>query len=66
MEQSVTDSVEASVGISVFLSPGEPIKCLFKQRFSDFVVNEVTPERELVFLSDPHLWKDFSSVKESH
>lgn len=38
-----TMDLERLVGITAFLSEGKPIECLFKQRFSDFVVNEVTP-----------------------
>ena len=30
------------------------------------MVNEVTPQQEIVFLKNHDLWKEFSSVKESH
>lgn len=57
------DSVEQSVGISSFLQEGKKIDCLFKYRFADFVVNEISQDGTIIFLKDADLWKDFASVK---
>jgi hypothetical protein len=42
---------EIDIGITHFISKGEEIKGAYKYKYSDFIVNEITPEGEVVFLN---------------
>lgn len=44
------DNFEESVGICAFANSSKGVQGILKQRFSDFVVREVTTEGEVVFL----------------
>eukprot|EP01134_Creolimax_fragrantissima_P000881 CFRG0881T1 len=42
---------EAMCGIESYTTPGEEFHCILKHRFSDFVVNEIDPEGNVVHLT---------------
>ncbi|KAK3117778.1 multisubstrate pseudouridine synthase 7 [Teratosphaeriaceae sp. CCFEE 6253] len=44
---------ERAVGITVFVSPHAPgFECVFKHRYTDFLVNEILPSGEVLHLTD--------------
>jgi len=46
---------EEDLGLAVFISPHEPFQAVFKQRYTDFVVNEIDKDGNVVHLTDQHL-----------
>ncbi|KNC82359.1 hypothetical protein SARC_05352 [Sphaeroforma arctica JP610] len=42
---------EAMAGIEAFTTPGTPFHCILKHRYSDFVVNEIDPDGNVVHLT---------------
>ena len=47
------DAQERAVGITTYVAPGEPgFTCVVKQRYTDFLVNEILPSGGVVHLTD--------------
>jgi hypothetical protein len=42
--QSLTNNREISVGITAYTTIEEPFSGVFKQKYADFLVNEITPD----------------------
>lgn len=57
---------ERAVGISVFVRPDVPgYQCIVKQRYSDFLVNEVLPSGEVLRLTDVSVDQDRKRKREA-
>ncbi|CAK62665.1 unnamed protein product (macronuclear) [Paramecium tetraurelia] len=50
--------MEAAVGIESFLQEGYPFKCIFKHRFTDFIVQEIDLKNQVAVISDKTKWNN--------
>ncbi|CAD8099677.1 unnamed protein product [Paramecium primaurelia] len=57
--------MESAVGIESFLQDGQPFKCIFKHRFTDFIVQEIDLKNQLAIISDKTKWHNFDQ-KQDH
>ena len=48
--QCLTNDREVSVGITAYTTGEEPFSGIFKQKYADFLVNEITPDGTIVRL----------------
>ena len=61
------DAQERAVGISVFIRPDAPgFRCTVKQRYTDFLVNEILPNGETLHLTEIHGEQDKKRKREEN
>ncbi|CAD8118419.1 unnamed protein product [Paramecium sonneborni] len=56
--------MESAVGIQSFLQEGYPFKCLFKHRFTDFIVQEIDLKGQVAIISDKTKWLNFDQKQD--
>ncbi|EAR87715.1 tRNA pseudouridine synthase D (macronuclear) [Tetrahymena thermophila SB210] len=63
MEQQKETLGETNVGITAFLTQGKPFKGIVKYRIQDFIVNEVTQEKETLYPSEKTIFQKQNNQK---
>ncbi|CAD8124141.1 unnamed protein product [Paramecium sonneborni] len=56
--------MESAVGIQSFLQEGQPFKCLFKHRFTDFIVQEIDLKGQVAIISDKTKWQNIEQKQD--